>query len=259
MGWDVQLIGLFRSPKHPVSRFLEIARCFERSTYFSKIYGLTIHDEFREPVQIFDYKKGLNIEHLQQILEPYSTESCELVGWWSADERYFVDDENRQEIIRTGYRVTMQTPADEHTYNSNLAESSFIYTIGNSSLFSLGLLNEVAQLNFDAVLQEISILSELEVSTMQGVNIDSEHNPRRSFLMYHDELSAFGMDLGEQLGMLETSLNLMQEDIWQIVQGSKDVEYQAFSNGTVIFNRNLVHGNLESFYNALEKYLKAVS
>jgi len=221
---------------------------------------LTIYDGFKESVRFFDHKRGLNIEHLQQILEPYSTtESCRLEGWWSADERYFFDDENRQEIIRTGYRVIMQTPADEYTYNSNLAESSFSYTIGNSSLFSLGLLNEVAQLNFEAVLQELAVLSAFELNTVQGLNIDSEQDPRKCFLMYHHEPHAFGIDLGSKFGGLEASLGLLPKDIQQIAQKSKNVICQSLNTGVVVFHRDLIDGNLADFYRCLKEYLESMS
>lgn len=259
MGWDVNLAGLFRFPKHPIIRFLEIAECFEKSSYFSKLFDLTIYEQFREPVEIFDRKNGLNVEHLQQILEPYFQKDCEFVGWWSADERYTTDDKDSQKFMRTGYRVAIQIPADKYTSILSSTELSFVYEIGNSNLFSLSFLNQIAHLNFEAVVQEILVLSELGISTIQGINIDAERDPCKSFLMYHGECSAFGTDLGEQLGTLEASLSLTKEDIRRIVQMNKDIEYQELGTGVIIFHGSLIDGNLKSFYSTLEKYLKAVS
>jgi hypothetical protein len=258
MGWNVQLTGLFRSSQHPVSRFLEITRCFERSTNFSKLFSLTISDSDREPVQIFEPKNGLHIEQLQQILEPYYTRDCVLEGWWSADERYLID-RSCQKPLRTGYRVALTIPASEYTSDANLINSSLSYEIGDSSLFSPKILKETAHLNFEAVLQEIFVLSGLEVDKLQGRNIDAEQNPGRCFLMYHHDPYGFGVDLGKQWASSEVALSLLQEDIQQIAQRSKEVDYRNLGTGVIVFHQKLIDGDLEDFYSTLKKFLETVS
>ena len=258
MGWEVQLVGLLHSARHPVTRFLEIAVCFEQSAIFSHAFGLTIYEQGRKAVHIFEPKVGISVEQLHSILEPYVGRNCMLEGWWSANDRYRPSD-SAQEISQTGYRVALKIPTNEGTFGVSFTGSSLIYEIGNFSLFSPQLIGEVAHLNFMAVLQEIPILSGIGLDTIRGLNIDAESDPRRCFLVYHVEPCAFGSDLGIKFGELEASLGLMPEDVQQIVRRSKDIDYQALSTGIAVFHRDVIDGDLSNFYHNLKKYLESLS
>jgi hypothetical protein len=259
MGWDVQLIGAFRCAKHPVTRFLEIAMCFENSSNFDNLFSLRIDDKDVGIAHFFEPDKGLSIEEIRLILEPYLNKDCILEGWWSARERYFFSDGMSGELKCKGYRVALQLPDKRNNCGANCVELSLVYEIGSSNLFSLDTLKEPAQLNFEAVLQEIYTLSTLELDKMHGLNIDSEQDPKKCFLVYHREPSSFAVDLGDKIGDLEISHSLIQKDIEKIAQASEDTTCEILNTGIIIFSKRLINGDLRSFYSNLEKYLRTLS
>jgi hypothetical protein len=259
MSWDIQINGTFLEEVCPAKRFLEFVHLLNSSSKFSGPFSVLIFDYLNyKRVKVLDFRESQpHSQDFHAILEPYfGISGLSFSGDWSVDIRYETTREDQQ--IRTEGRVSVILPARDMTDQYLEEQSSFTYVAGNSNIFSSQLVGFAANLNFQELVDEITILSRLGVKKLRGEPIDGSEEIKSCFLSYNYFPYEFALDLYKGINPNEVIYGLIENDIKFAAIQTQNTQFFNTPSGCGVFHQDLISGNLESFYSYLKRYIESM-
>lgn len=272
MSWNVEIRAWFKHEQLPTQRFIGFTKHLGKSSFFSGLGRVRIYkfNFRREEIARFEspYAKAFSVEQVRDILQSYDEQGIVLEGLWGVNSHFFdysnsytngkQKHEPSRKLIEDKWQLIITIFSKDYKpiyYPSGLG---MVCNIGKQHYYSqkISKQKELAHLNILAALHELSVLSELDVSTMYGLNINDNPDPRTFYLVYHSDPNDFRKDMSLWTQHLTLEVrNLTHEDIILAVSDCNNIEYLETREGIFVFHQDLVDGNLSEFYTAVFKLL----
>jgi hypothetical protein len=272
MGWDVTLQVWFKDEQPAKDRFIALVIHLEKSIFFTELFRLIIRsrDSYTGRIAKFDISEQvLSREQIETMLKPYTENKIGFEGWWCVKSHYFnesdvyVDGRLHQhdpsrKLVERSWRMIITVPGKDYDLLEYSKEIGMVCNIGNERFYSPRISKDVGRLNILSVIHELSVLTELNVATIRGLNVDDNPDPRTFYLSYHSDPNNFckDMTLWTQHLTLEPR-NLTKQDIIIAVNDCNNIEYLETIDGIFVYHQDLVDGNLAEFYTVVLRLLGA--